>query len=101
MRDLGLVGDVIGPELDAMLDAAALDERHLHRIVIDAVYVLSLAVKYATHGENGLERVALGAAGRRHVSFAARDPDRVVEDGLDGFGFDPAAVVPDRGRPIA
>ena len=62
--DLRLVGDVIGPELDAMLDATGLDECHPRRVVVDAVFVLSLAIEHVAHGENGLERIALRAAGR-------------------------------------
>ena len=79
--DLRLVVDVVDPELDAMLDAAGLDDRHAHRLGIAA---LALAIEHVAHGENGLERVALRAAGRRHVGLAAGDPDRVVEDRLDG-----------------
>ncbi len=94
MGDLRLVGDVIGPELDAMLDAAGLDECHSHRLVI-VVFVLSLAIEHVAHGENGFECIALSAAGRRYVRFAAGDTDRIVEDRLDGFGLDAGAVILD------
>ena len=97
MGDPRLVGYVIGPELDAMLDATGRDERHSHRIVID---VLALAVEHVAHGDEALQCVALRAASRRHVSFPAGHPDRVVENRLDGFGLDAAAVVLDGDRPV-
>lgn len=78
VRDLRLISDMIGPELDAMLDATGLDECHPHRLVVDAVCVLALAIEHVAHGENGLQSVTLGTAGRRHVGFAARHPDAVV-----------------------
>lgn len=49
MDDLGLAVDVIDPELDAMLDAAGLDDRDSRRIGIAA----ELAIEHIAHGENG------------------------------------------------
>ena len=51
------------------------------------------AVEHVAHGENGLQRVALRASRRRDIGLAGRDPDRVVENRLDGLGVDPARVV--------
>jgi hypothetical protein len=42
MGDLWLVVDVIDPELDAMLDAAGLDDCHPHRFCIVAVFALAI-----------------------------------------------------------
>ena len=44
-----------------------------------------LAVQGERHGQDGLQRVALGAAVRRHIRLAARDPAREVEDVGDGL----------------
>ena len=73
-----------------------LDDRYADRFRIGAV--IALAIEHIAHGENGLERIALSTAGRRHIGFAARNPDRIVEDRLDGFGIDAAAVILDRDR---
>ena len=50
-------------------DAAGLDDRHPRRLGIAAV--LALAIEHVAHGQNGLERIALSAASRRHVGFTA------------------------------
>ena len=85
------VVDVVDPEFDAVFDAAGLDDCHAHRLGIAA---LALAIEHVAHRQDRLERVALRAAGRRHVSLAARHPDRVVQDRLDGAGLDAAARCP-------
>ena len=87
--DLRLVVDVIDTELDAVRDAAGLDDRHAGRVAALA------PVEHVAHGQDGLQRVALRAAGRRDIGLAAGDPDRVVEDRLDGLGVDPVRVVLD------
>lgn len=51
VRDLRLIVDVIDPELDAMLDAPRLDDRHPGRVSFAANI---LAVEHVTHSENGL-----------------------------------------------
>ena len=61
--DLRLVVDMIDPKFDAMLDAAGLDDRNSRCIGIAA----DLAIEHIAHGENGLERIALRAAGRRDI----------------------------------
>ena len=87
--DFRLIVDVIDPELDLVLDAAGLDDRHARRIAVGAVP----AVEHIAHGENGLKRVALRASRRRDIRLAARHPDRVVENRFDGLGVDAARVV--------
>ncbi len=62
------------------------------------VAAVPLAVEHVAHGEDGLERVALRASGRRDIGLAARDPDGVVENRLDGLGVDAAGVVLDDDR---
>ena len=59
----------------------------------------TLTVEHVAHGENSLERIALGAARRRNISLAAGDPDAVVEDRVDGVGFESAGVIRDCDRP--
>ena len=54
MRDPWLKIDVIDLKLDAMLDAARLDDRDPDR----GIAVGLLAVEHIAHGNNGLERVA-------------------------------------------
>lgn len=44
------------------------------------------------------KRIALRAAGRRDIGFAAGNPDRIIEDRLDSFGVDPAGIVLDDDR---
>jgi hypothetical protein len=92
--DLRLIVDVIDPKLDLMPDAAGLDDRHSGGSGIAA----DLAIEHIAHGENGLQRIALRAAGRRDISLAAGNPDRIIEDGLDGLGVDPARIVLDGDR---
>ena len=89
------VVDVVDPEFDSVFDAAGLDDCHAHRLGIAA---LALAIEHVAHRQDRLERVPLRAAGRRHVSLAARHPDRVVQDGLDRAGLDAAGVVLDDDR---
>ena len=95
MRDFRLVVDMVNTELDAMLDAVRLDDRHPDRVGITAGM---LTAEDITHRQNGFQRVALGAARRRHIGFAARHPNAVVEDGVDGFGREPVGVVLDCDR---
>ena len=52
-------------------------------------------LEHVAHGQERLQRVALRAAGRRDIRFAARHPDGVVEDRLDGCRVDPVRVVLD------
>ena len=87
MDDPRLIVDVIDPELDAVLDAPGLDDRHARPVAAVP------AVEHVTHGEDGLERVPLRASGRRDIRLAARHPDGIVEDRLDGLGADAARVV--------
>ncbi len=77
MRDLRLVVDVVDAELDAVLDAAGLDDGHTHRL---GVGLIELVCDDVAHREDGLQRVALGAAGRRHVGLARTDADHVIEN---------------------
>ena len=62
-------------------------------IVTPAASPAASAIEHVAHGENGLEGVALRAARRRDIGLAARHPDCVVENRLDGVGVDPARVV--------
>src|SRR5262245_21714407 len=57
LRDSRLVVDVINPKIDAMLNAASLDDCQSYGLAI--VAVLALAIEHVTHCEDGLERVAL------------------------------------------
>jgi hypothetical protein len=75
--------DAVDADRDPVADAEALD--------LDQPGV---AVERERHHDDGLERVALGAAGRADVGFAARDADREVEDALDHVAGDAGAVVP-------
>jgi hypothetical protein len=93
---LRLVVDVIDPEFDAVLDAARLDNRHPHRFMV--VFVLFGAIEDVAHREDGLERIALRAPGRRDISFAAGNADGVVEDRCDRLGLDARAVILDLNR---
>jgi hypothetical protein len=45
------------------------------------------------HGDDGLQRVALSAAGRRNVGFPARHPHVVIENIPDNLGSDSRTVV--------
>ena len=53
-----------------------------------------VAVEYERHNHDGLQGVALGAAGRPGIGFAARDADGEVEDVPDHVARDTGAVVP-------
>ena len=92
--ELGLIADVIDTKLDLMLDAASFDDRHSSRVGIAA----DLAIEHIAHGENGLQRIALRAAGRRDIRLTAGDPDHIIEDRLDGLGVDTARIVLDDDR---
>ena len=65
--DPRLVVDVVDPELDAVLKAAGLDDRHPHRF---GIFVLAVPLEHVAHRQDGLERVALRATGRAHVRFS-------------------------------
>ena len=67
----------------------ALDDCHARRIAVAA----APAIEHVAHGKNGLEGVSLRASRRRDIGLAARHPDGVVENRLDGLGVDPASVV--------
>ena len=92
MDDPRLIVYVIDPELDAVLDAPGLDDRQARPVASVP------AVEHVTHGEDGLERVALRASRRRDIRLAARHTDGVVENWVDGPGVDPARVILDDDR---
>jgi hypothetical protein len=58
--DARLLTHLVDPEDDAVRDAAGLDDG-LDRL---------LAVERKAHRQQRLERIALGAAGRRHIGLA-------------------------------
>ena len=57
-RELDLVAETVGADLD----------------------VAGRAIEHERHRQDGLERIALGAAVWRHIRLAARDAVREVQD---------------------
>ena len=74
--------DLIDAEGDRVLHAARND--------LDATF---LSVQGEWHGEDCLQRVALGAAVRRDIGFAARGPGVEIQDRGHGLGRDASPVV--------
>jgi hypothetical protein len=79
-----LLGDRVDGEAEPVQGAAGLDLDQAGR-----------AVEGEGHGEDGLERVALGAAGRADVGLAGADPDGEVEDVRDDIAGDAWPLVRD------
>src|SRR5262249_1141802 len=77
-----LLADVVDLERDSVVNAAGLD--------LDPA---ATAVEHERHGDDGLQRVALRAAGRGDVGVAAADPDGKVEHTLHGLCRKPRPVV--------
>ena len=77
-----LLADRVDREADPVRDPPGLDHR-----------LAGAAVEHERHRDDRLQRVALRAAGRRHVGFPRRHSDRVVEEAVDGLGRDAGAVV--------
>jgi hypothetical protein len=82
--DFGLSSNPVDRKHDPVRDAVRLDPG-----------LTALAVKGECHGEDGLQRIALCAPGRRYVGFAARHPRRIIQDILDGPGRQSGPVVRD------
>ena len=82
--DPGLLGNAVEPDSDPVQDAARLD---LHQP--------GLAVERERHGEDGLERVALLAAGRADIGGATAGAAGKVERTLNRLGRDAGSVVAD------
>ena len=82
--DPGLLGNAVEPDSDPVQDAARLD--------LDQP---GLAVERERHGEDGLQRVALLAAGRADIGGATAGAAGKVERTLDRLGRDAGAVVAD------
>ena len=84
LLDHRLLSDLVDLEGDLVPDAAADDPDAARR-----------AVQNEGHGEDGLEGVALRAAGRADVGLAARGAGREVQDARDRLRRDAGAVVGD------
>jgi hypothetical protein len=82
LLDHRLLSDLVDLEGDLVPNAAADDP--------DAA---RLAVQNERHGEDGLEGIALRAAGRADVGLAARRAGREVQDARDRLPRDAGAVV--------
>jgi hypothetical protein len=87
MADHGLLPERVDRKLDLVAETAGAD--------LDPA---GLAIKDERHRQDGLERVALGAAVRRHIRFPAGDATREVEDVRDRVRWHAGAVVDHRDR---
>jgi hypothetical protein len=85
VRDLRRLANTVDRKSDPMRDPVRLDHR-----------LAEAAIERKRHRDDGLERVALGTARRRHIGFLVRSAHSEVQDLGDRLGGDSRPVVGDR-----